>query len=139
MASVIYPTDVTIKNLTSNVTVTVLGITKPFKVPVPDACKDQGLKCPLAPNMMAKFTTTLTLPSKIPITGVSVLCFDAVVCMQVCTCLCMWGGGVMWCELSLSVCHVLAVQITAIIEWKLVDSSNVEQVCVQFSVKVVSG
>ena len=75
-------TDVTIKNLTSNVTVTVLGITKPFKVPVPDACKDQGLKCPLAPNKMANFTTTLsTLPSKVPVTDVSVLYFDAVVCM----------------------------------------------------------
>ena len=74
-------TDVTIKNLTSDVTVTVLGITKPFKVPVPDACKDQGLKCPLAPNVPANFTTTLMLPSKIPVTDVSVLYFDAVVCM----------------------------------------------------------
>ena len=45
----------------------------------------------------------------------------------------------MWCELYLSVCLVLAVQITAIIEWKLVDPNNVEQVCVRFSVKVVSG
>ena len=81
MASVI-TTDVTIINLTSDVTVTVLGITKPFKVPMPDACKDQGLKCPLAPNKMANFSTTLsTLPSKVPVTDVSVLYFDAVVCM----------------------------------------------------------
>ena len=35
--------------------------------------------------------------------------------------------------------YVLAVQITAVIEWRLVDPNNVEQVCVRFSVKVVSG
>ena len=58
------------------------------------------------------------------------------VCVYVCVC---GGGGGMWWELSLSVCLVLAVQITAIIEWKLVDPNNVVQVCVRFSVKVVSG
>ena len=48
---------------------------------------------------------------------------------------CVWGGG----GVNSLYQYVLAVQITAVIEWRLVDPNNVEQVCVRFSVKVVSG
>ena len=64
--------------MTNNVTVTLGTATLPFVPPIPDACKDQGLKCPLAPNVMANFTTELTLP-KIPLKDVSVMKFGAVV------------------------------------------------------------
>ena len=63
--------DVTIIDLTSKVTLTV-GSPIPYVPPVPDACKDQGLKCPLAPNVLATFKTGLTIP-KIPLKDVSAL------------------------------------------------------------------
>ena len=71
-------TDAAINDLTSKVTATVGGATIPFVPPVPDACKDQGLKCPLAPNAMATFKTGLTIP-KIPLKDVSALRLDTVV------------------------------------------------------------
>ena len=70
--------DVAINDLTSKVTATVGGATIPFVPPVPDACKDQGLKCPLAPNVLATFKTGLTIP-KIPLKDVSALRLDTVV------------------------------------------------------------
>ena len=72
-----------IKALTSKVTVTVVGATIPYVPPVPDACQGQGLKCPLAANVPATFTTGLTLP-KIPIHEVSVL--GSVHCEYMCVC-----------------------------------------------------
>ena len=69
--------DVAIIDLTSKVTLTV-GSPIPYVPPVPDACKDQGLKCPLAPNAMATFKTGLTIP-KIPLKDVSALRLDTVV------------------------------------------------------------
>ena len=75
-------TDVAIKDLTSNVTAFIGHFNYPFSPPIPDACKDQGLKCPLEPNVMANFTTEFPLP-KIPLKYVSVMKFGAVV----------WGRG----------------------------------------------
>ena len=55
--SLCYSADVAIKDLINNVTWTLGPVTLPFGPPLPDACHDQGLQCPLAPNVMANFTT----------------------------------------------------------------------------------
>ena len=76
-----------IKALTSKVTVTVVGATIPYVPPVPDACQGQGLKCPLAANVPATFTTGLTLP-KIPIHDVSIHVLGSVHCEYIFVCVC---------------------------------------------------
>ena len=101
-------------------TVTVGGATIPFVPPVvPDACKDQGLKCPLAPNVLATFKTGLTF-GEFPLKDVSALRLDTVVlgdvvhggsggvvCASVRGGVCVMGGEACvwrWCGMSWEWC-----------------------------------